>query len=560
MLYSEEMEKVLKRSKEIKEKLNSDIENSGHLLIALYENSDTICHFLFKEDDIIMDDLIKAYYKSCHINEDLNQLINKSIELSKQYKAKKIYDEYIFYVFLTETSVANIMLKELNIDFDQYIEDTLEIMNVDNNKTLSEEYPFLINLSSGKNNTTYIKYKDYLERMIYILNKKNKHNPLLIGNPGVGKTALVEGLAKTINTPIYQLDIGGTVAKTKYRGELEEKIIKTMNYIESSKSILFIDEIHTIVNSTSSDTALDIANILKPYLTKQNIKIIGATTLDEYYSYIEKDKALSRRFNNIFIDEPNIYETKKIITKLIPEYEDFHKIKYPKNIIENILNYTNIYLPNRTFPDKALDVIDELGSRKGNNLYITLKNIIKDYSGIYTISNKKIRSLKIYYPSLIEYYLPIINLNNKNKNNISIIKTTNSFDINKLIYDLSKVFSFKKEAYLEIDLELFQDYTMLNNLIGSSKGYVGYNEGGILSEHIIKFPLSLVYFKNLDKCHYQIEYYIKNLFNKKYFIDNKNRKIYLTNCIFVYSTNENNLNVGLIPNKSKEKFIYDIEL
>lgn len=560
MLYSEEMEKVLKRSKEIKEKLNSDIENSGHLLMALYENSDTICHFLFKEDDIIMDDLIKAYYKSCHINEDLNQLINKSIELSKQYKAKKIYDEYIFYVFLTETSVANIMLKELNIDFDQYIEDTLEIMNVDNNKTLSEEYPFLINLSSGKNNTTYIKYKDYLERMIYILNKKNKHNPLLIGNPGVGKTALVEGLAKTINTPIYQLDIGGTVAKTKYRGELEEKIIKTMNYIESSKSILFIDEIHTIVNSTSSDTALDIANILKPYLTKQNIKIIGATTLDEYYSYIEKDKALSRRFNNIFIDEPNIYETKKIITKLIPEYEDFHKIKYPKNIIENILNYTNIYLPNRTFPDKALDVIDELGSRKGNNLYITLKNIIKDYSGIYTISNKKIRSLKIYYPSLIEYYLPIINLNNKNKNNISIIKTTNSFDINKLIYDLSKVFSFKKEAYLEIDLELFQDYTMLNNLIGSSKGYVGYNEGGILSEHIIKFPLSLVYFKNLDKCHYQIEYYIKNLFNKKYFIDNKNRKIYLTNCIFVYSTNENNLNVGLIPNKSKEKFIYDIEL
>ena len=560
MLYSEEMEKVLKRSKEIKEKLNSDIENSGHLLIALYENSDTICHFLFKEDDIIMDDLIKAYYKSCHINEDLNQLINKSIELSKQYKAKKIYDEYIFYVFLTETSVANIMLKELNIDFDQYIEDTLEIMNVDNNKTLSEEYPFLINLSSGKNNTTYIKYKDYLERMIYILNKKNKHNPLLIGNPGVGKTALVEGLAKTINTPIYQLDIGGTVAKTKYRGELEEKIIKTMNYIEGSKSILFIDEIHTIVNSTSSDTALDIANILKPYLTKQNIKIIGATTLDEYYSYIEKDKALSRRFNNIFIDEPNIYETKKIITKLIPEYEDFHKIKYPKNIIENILNYTNIYLPNRTFPDKALDVIDELGSRKGNNLYITLKNIIKDYSGIYTISNKKIRSLKINYPSLIEYYLPIINLNNKNKNNISIIKTTNSFDINKLIYDLSKVFSFKKEAYLEIDLELFQDYTMLNNLIGSSKGYVGYNEGGILSEHIIKFPLSLVYFKNLDKCHYQIEYYIKNLFNKKYFIDNKNRKIYLTNCIFVYSTNENNLNVGLIPNKSKEKFIYDIEL
>ena len=333
-----------------------------------------------------------------------------------------------------------------------------------------------------------------------------------------------------------------------------------MNYIESSNSILFIDEIHTIVNSSNSDSALDIANILKPYLTKQNIKIIGATTLDEYYSYIEKDKALSRRFNNIFIDEPNIYETKKIVNKLITEYEKFHKLKYSKELLNQILNYTNIYLPNKTFPDKALDVIDELGSRKGNNLYITLKNIIKDYSGIYTINNKKLKQTKLNYNSLVKYYLPIINLNSKNKNNIVVIKTNNFFDINKLIYDLSKVFSFKKEAYLEIDLELFQDYTMLNNLIGSSKGYVGYNEGGILSEHIIKYPLSLIYFKNLDKCHYQIEYYIRNLFKKEYFIDNKNRKIYLTNTIFVYSVAENNNNVGLIKNKINQKMIYDIEL
>ncbi len=560
MLYSEEMENVLKRSKEIKEKLKDEKENTGHILMALYENNDTICHFLFEEDGITMENILKYYYEVIDTIDDLNLIFQKTKEYAAKYKAKKIYDEYIFYAILNNDCIAHSIIKKLNIDMEQYLEDTLEIMNVDNNNTEKEEYPFLINLSSNKNNTKYIKYKDYLERMIYILNKKNKHNPLLIGNPGVGKTALVEGLAKHIKTPVYQLDIGITVSKTKYRGELEEKIIKTMNFIKKTNSILFIDEIHTIVNSSNSDSALDIANILKPYLTKENIKIIGATTLDEYYNFIEKDKALSRRFNNLFIDEPNISETSNIVNRLLPIYEEYHDIKYNKKLINNIINYTNIYMPNKTFPDKALDIIDELGSRKGKNLEHTLKKIIKDYTGIYTINENKLNKINLFYPELIKYYKPLIKLNFNDRNNIVLIKTKTDFKINNLINDLEKIFRFKKEAYLEIDLELFTDYTMLNNLIGSSKGYVGYNEGGLLSEHILKYPLSVIYLKNLDKCHYQIEYFIRNIFKKDFLLDNKNRKIYLKNCIFLFSISENNQNVGLIRHNVNKKIEFDIEI
>ena len=565
MKFSDDVNKIIKRSEEISLKLKCDYIGTEHLLLALYESKDTICHFLLEEDDINMDILLKAYYSVIEEKEvntkytkNLEIIFEKAGALSTKFKSKYIYDEHLFYALIDTNCTARLILENLKIDTQRYKEDTIDIIDIE--EDTKDQYPFLINLTKEASQNKYIPRNNYIERMIYILNKKQKHNPLLIGNPGVGKTALVEGLSKIINQPIYQLNIGKTISSTKYRGELEEKIIKTMDFIEQNDVILFIDEIHNIVNSNMSDSSIDIANIIKPYLTKPNILIIGATTLDEYHNYFSKDKAMVRRFQNIFIDEPNLHETKTILKGIIKDYEDYHKIKYSNKIIDEVIKMAHVYLPNKTFPDKAIDLLDELGSRKKIPLYNSLKEIIKDYTGIKSISLKKLNNIKLNYNAIKPYYEKIINLDLNKRNNVCVIKVNNRFDIEKIMSDLEEVFGLKKEALLLIDLENYLDNTMLNNLIGSSKGYVGYNEGGLLTEHIIRYPMSVVYFKNLHKTTYQIELFIRNLFLSNNMTDNKNRIINLTNTIFIYSSDSENSNVGLIKNELKKQEYYNVKI
>ena len=565
MKFSDDVNKIINRSVEISKKLKCNYTGTGHLLLSLYESKDTICHFLLEEDDVNMDKLLKAYYEvfkeqdiKKEYTDNLEELFKKSEEISIKYKSKYIYDEHMFYILLDIDCTGKKILEYLNIDIKRYMEDTFDIFDIEEEK--KDNYPFLINLTKQALVNRYIPRGNFIERMLYILNKKQKHNPLLIGNPGVGKTALVEGLSKMINQPIYQLNIGKTISSTKYRGELEEKIIKTMDFIEENNVILFIDEIHNIVSTNNSDSTIDIANIIKPYLTKPNILIIGATTLDEYYNVFSKDKAMTRRFQNIYIDEPNVKETTKIIKGIIKDYEDYHKIKYTNKIINDVIKYSLTFLPNKTFPDKAIDIIDELGSRKKFPLQNSLKEIIKDYTGIKTISLKKLKLINLHYNSLKPFYENIINLNLNNRNNICVIKVNNNFKINNLLVDLEKVFNIKEETLLEIDLSNYLDHTMLSNLIGSSKGYVGYTEGGLLTEHIIKYPFCIIFLKNLDKTNYQIELFIKNLFKSKKITDNKNRIINLSNTIFIYSSNNQNNCVGLLENKVLSNDYYDIKI
>ena len=290
------------------------------------------------------------------------------------------------------------------------------------------------------------------------------------------------------------------------------------------------------------------------------IKIIGSTTLEEYYSYFNKDKALSRRFQNIFIDEPDEEETKEILLGIKKDYEEFHNIKYDTNTIKQIIKYANIYFPNKTFPDKAIDLLDELGSRNKKPYKTTLKQIIKDYSGIYTIEENRFYSIKLCYPELKKYYLPLILLKDNNKNNICVIKATKSFQLDKFKLDLKKIFNIKVENILTIDLKYYNDITSLNNLIGSSKGYVGYNEGGLLTEHILKYPISVIYMKNFGKSNYTVESFFKNLFTSKHIVDSKNRTIYLRNVIFIYEDFDSNKVIGFKNQSIKKEYIYDIEI
>lgn len=575
--FSVQAVEIIERAKSIAFGNGEKVVGSEHLLLALYRTRDSICHFLFselniKEDNINgvldkMEIIHKTKENSCFSIKFVEIIENAKI-IAEDVKSDYVYDEHVFYSLLEiKDSVAYEIINKLNIDIEEMIFDIEEIFNFYEEESKSQDpFPFLKEIKESDFVHPYIKRKDYIEQIIYILKKKQKNNPLLIGNAGVGKTALVEGLAQKLkNETIYELDLGSIVAGTKYRGELEEKLIKALEYIKNKKAIVFIDEIHNIVGAGSNDGSLDIANILKPYLTKTNIRLIGATTIDEYYTYINKDKALTRRFQNIFIEEPSIEETLKILTQIKKHYEEYHNIHYNKFILRKIIHKCNLYIPNRCFPDKAIDVLDEVGAiasyTKKTNLEYCINKVIYSISGIKPKSIQRIKKLKLRYKELIPYYEQFIK-RRANVRNIVNIGVNMTFKIEELLKDIYKVFSVKNECFLEIDLSSYADMMSLSNLIGSSKGYVGYEQGGLLLEHILKYPLSVVYFKNFKEAHYTIQNYLSKLVNKTFCYDNKGRKVSFSNTIFVFDQiNPSKYDLGFEKQKkAKENTFCDVYL
>lgn len=570
---------MIDKALRIAKSLGKKLVGTEHLLLAMYQVEESICHFLLEEKDITYEKLLevvnglvilrKNESKEDTYSKKFQEVILYAQRLSEDLESEYVYDEHIFYVMLKEyDTVAYVVLEKLGLDIEELKRDIEEIFSFDEAKEKENiPYPFLINLSTSQKIHPFVLRNNYIEKIKYILSKKQKNNPLLIGNAGVGKTAIDEGLSEILkDVSIYQLDLGSIVAGTKYRGELEEKLTKAMEYIKRKKAILFIDEIHNIVGAGSNDGSLDIANILKPYLSRSDIKLIGATTLDEYYRHIDKDKALSRRFQNVFIDEPTEKETYVILKEIKASYEEYHNVKYSDQILQEIIEKSKLYLVRRSFPDKAIDVMDEIGTRKKSSNKSFSKLIdetIEDLTGIKNLTLERLKKVELNYPSLKPKYLQFIKKKEfeVNTNNLAFAMVNSDFNVEYLIEDLYKLFAFKKEMYLEIDLENYIDYASINNLIGSTKGYVGYEQGGILSEHILKYPLSLVYFKNIKSAHPSINQFIKSLLKKNHFLDNKGRTIYLTNTIFLLDTDKiKNKEIGFInENKKSSKNIITLK-
>lgn len=570
---------MIDKALRIAKSLGKKLVGTEHLLLAMYQVEESICHFLLEEKDITYEKLLevvnglvilrKNESKEDTYSKKFQEVILYAQRLSEDLESEYVYDEHIFYVMLKEyDTVAYVVLEKLGLDIEELKRDIEEIFSFDEAKEKENiPYPFLINLSTSQKIHPFVLRNNYIEKIKYILSKKQKNNPLLIGNAGVGKTAIVEGLSEILkDVSIYQLDLGSIVAGTKYRGELEEKLTKAMEYIKRKKAILFIDEIHNIVGAGSNDGSLDIANILKPYLSRSDIKLIGATTLDEYYRHIDKDKALSRRFQNVFIDEPTEKETYVILKEIKGSYEEYHNVKYSDQILQEIIEKSKLYLVRRSFPDKAIDVMDEIGTRKKSSNKSFSKLIdetIEDLTGIKNLTLERLKKVELNYPSLKPKYLQFIKKKEfeVNTNNLAFAMVNSDFNVEYLIEDLYKLFAFKKEMYLEIDLENYIDYASINNLIGSTKGYVGYEQGGILSEHILKYPLSLVYFKNIKSAHPSIIQFVKSLLKKNHFLDNKGRTIYLTNTIFLLDTDKiKNKEIGFInENKKSSKNIITLK-
>ena len=402
---------IIEKSKLISKQMNSEITGTEHLLLAMFDTPESICKFLFEEKGINREQILeqmnnlKIIHKLIDDNmtftEKYQSIILKSEELIRDLGKQYVFDEHLFYTLLEDQeNIAYEIIVQLDLNVEDLLTDIEDIFNFKFVEA-AKELPYLINLSKKELSHPFFGRTETINKIKYILNKKQKNNALLIGNAGVGKTALVHALSKEIKTPIYQLELGVIVAGTKYRGELEEKIVNSMEFISSTSSIVFIDEIHNIVGSGSNEGTLDIANILKPYLSNSNIKFIGATTLDEYSRFIEKDKALMRRFQNIYIDEPTIEETFNILSYIKSTYEQYHNVKYTNQEIKEIINKTALLMPNKTFPDKAIDILDEIGSRHNitkEKISTLIKKVIMDTTGIKTISLQKLRNIKLNYP------------------------------------------------------------------------------------------------------------------------------------------------------------------
>lgn len=330
------------------------------------------------------------------------RIIENAFKEAKRQDSEYIGTEHLLIGIIKEgESVAIKIMMDLGVDFQKMYNDIFDIldksdtskMNNQKNKNNKEQMTlnqFGMNLTEAAEEghlDPVIGREKEITRVIQILSRRTKNNPCLIGEPGVGKTAIVEGLAQNIatgnvpdtlkNKKVYTLDISGMVAGAKYRGDFEDRIKKCLKEVKKSGDIiLFIDEVHSIVGAGAAEGAIDAANILKPLLARGEIQLIGATTINEYRKYIEKDTALERRFQTVMVDEPTIPDTIKIIYGLRDKYEAHHNVKITDEAIESAVNLSNRFIHDRFLPDKAIDLIDEAASKVKIELY-TEPNIIK---------------------------------------------------------------------------------------------------------------------------------------------------------------------------------------
>ena len=473
--------------------------------------------------------------------------------------------------------------------------------------------------------------EDEVERVAQILSRRKKNNPILIGDPGVGKTAIAEGLAIKIimnecprplqNKRLVTLDLTSLVAGTKYRGQFEERIKALLEEVrENPNIILFVDEIHTLVGAGNSSGALDAANVFKPALARGEVQCIGATTLDEYREHIEKDGALDRRFQKVMVNPPTMGQTKQILLNIKEKYEDFHKVEYTDDAITEIVRLADRYITNREFPDKAIDIMDEAGSRtqvsikppqKIKQLEEEIKDIKKRKQDV--VKSQKfelaadLRDLEKKITSELEKETRIWedNINNKRMvvtddmifevvsimTGIPITKISQN-EVQKLLSidkeisntvvgqddaiqkiasaikrnrtgirkqnkpigsflfigptgvgktELAKVLAEKvvgtEDSLIRVDMSEYGEKFNVSKLIGAPPGYVGYNEGGQLTEKVKNKPYSLILFDEIEKAHPDIFNVLLQLLDEGHLTDASGRKVNFKNTIIIMTSN-----------------------
>ena len=420
---------------------------------------------------------------------------------------------------------------------------------------------------------TLVGRNDEVDRITQILCRRTKNNPLLVGDPGVGKTAIVEGLANKIfrnevpdilkDNVIYSLDMGLLIAGTRYRGDFEERLKAIINEIEKNpKYILFIDEIHSLVGTGStSGNSMDAANMLKPALQSGQIRCVGSTTFSEYRQFFEKDRALQRRFQKIDVSEPSVEDAYKIMFGLKSKYEDFHKVKYSDDAIRASVDLSYKYIGNKRLPDKSIDIIDELGSYESLKKNDQKKDVLdetdieKIVSKITKIPEKNITLNDRNYLKDIEKNLKriIYGQDHAIEALASSIKLSRSGlrDSNKTIGNylfsgptgVGKTELAKQLAktlgveLIRFDMSEYSERHTISKLIGAPPGYVGFDQGGQLSELVEKNPHAVLLIDEIEKAHPDIYNILLQIMDYGNLTDQNGKKIDFRNIILILTTN-----------------------
>jgi len=414
---------------------------------------------------------------------------------------------------------------------------------------------------------------DEVERIIQILARRTKNNPLLVGESGVGKTAIAEGLAHLINskdTPeflheskLYSLDIGALIAGTKYRGDFEKRLKSVLKFLdEQSNPILFIDEIHTIIGAGSaSGGSLDVSNLLKPALGKGKLRCIGSTTFQEYRGVFNQNQALSRRFQKIDVLEPSVDECIQILDGLKGNYEAHHNVKYSNESINSAVTLSKRFLNDRFLPDKAIDLIDETGAllniSRSNSKKITVKqtDIEKTISKISKIPEQTISSQESINLQKLESDLKtvIFGQDTAIKSLVNAIKLSRAGlrDDNKTIGSflfagptgVGKTEITTQLAHImgielvRFDMSEYMERHTVSRLIGAPPGYVGFDQGGLLTEAVVQNPHCVLLLDEIEKAHPDIFNLLLQIMDSGVLTDNNGRKADFRNVIVVMTTN-----------------------
>ena len=415
--------------------------------------------------------------------------------------------------------------------------------------------------------------KAEVERVIQILARRNKNNPLLVGESGVGKTAIAEGIAKLIvenkvpelvkDSTIYSLDMGALLAGTKYRGDFEKRLKLVLKELEEKgNSILFIDEIHTVIGAgATSGGVMDASNLLKPALSKNTLRFVGSTTYKEFRGIFEKDRALSRRFQKIEVLEPTVDETIKILKGLKSRFEKHHNIKYTENSLKAAAELSSRYINDRYLPDKAIDVIDEAGAKQQllpkskRKKTISEIDVEKIVASIARVPEKTVSSSdKVSLEKLEENLKRVIFGQDQAISSLAasiklsraglglVEKPVGSFLFSgptgvgktELSKQLALIMGIE---FIRFDMSEYMERHTVSRLIGAPPGYVGYDQGGLLTESVTKHPHSVILLDEMEKAHPEVFNILLQVMDHGTLTDNNGRKADFRNVVLVMTTN-----------------------
>ena len=406
---------ILDTAREEAREMGNNYVGSEHLLLAILKDTATplsrllcaqgVYYFQLKEDLMVLFGLKDQDVEELQITQVVDDILERGMSLSSRKQNTMMdVDSLTLALLQTNSCVATEILHRYDVD-----EEVVLLQMEHGSMSELDKISELRNLNMCGANQDIVGRDAELNFMISVLSRKDKANPLLIGEPGVGKTALVEKLAGMIqqnlvpslkDACIYELHLNSLVAGTKYRGDFEEKLQNIIRLLEKYPNvILFIDEIHLMIGAGKSEGSIDVSSVLKPYLARGVIKCIGATTIEEYEMYIEKDRALERRFQIITIREPDGEDTIKMLKAKKKEYEDFHNVKIQEKVLEQIVKYCAYYMPQRKFPDKAIDVLDLacVGAKRQSERSVSedmVRDVIEKLTDIPLASRNRLQELK----------------------------------------------------------------------------------------------------------------------------------------------------------------------